>query len=173
MIDVAATGDAFLIACACLTGAASRLDASRVRLRAEIDACLARDSASCPPPSRAVLVLHDTPATLLSLAHLIASSLGVPVLEASTIAEARVQMRERPAVIVSDYHLGDGVTCATLLRDRPAWMRALIVTGRTDATSLDSIAQGVGAGVKVLSTPVTDEEQEALTSAVSEALSAA
>lgn len=158
--------DALIAACAFLASATQALRASTRDLRTTIDALVSRDSIECPPPKRAVLVLHDDASALWALSTTIRSECGVAVLEASTVAEARVQMRERPALVVSDYHLGDGVTCAALLRDRPAWMRALIVTGRTGADALATIAAGVGADVRVLSTPVTDEEQRALVDAV-------
>ena len=167
-----AAHDTLALAIGLLGASTQAITASTARLRDEIERCVARDSATCPPPARAVLVVHDEPSTLWALSAAIATALGVSVLSAETIAEARVQMRQRPAVIVSDYHLGAGETCAALLRDRPAWMRALIVTARTDPDALASIAAGCGASVRVLSTPVTDDELDALTTSVRRELAA-
>lgn len=167
-----AAQDTLALALGLLGASTQAVVASTARLRSEVERCVARDSVTCPPPARIVLVVHDEPSTLWALASTIAAALGVPVLSAETIAEARVQMRQRPAVIVSDYHLGAGETCAALLRDRPAWMRALIVTGRADPEALASIAAGCGAHVKVLSTPVTEEERATLITSVRRELAA-
>ena len=81
------------------------------------------------------------------------------VIEASTIAEARVALRSRPAVIVADYHLG-AETSAALLRERPPCVRAVIVSALAEPDALATIARGVGA--RVLTTPVTDAEADVL-----------
>lgn len=146
-----AAGDALLASCAALCTAAHALDAVTLRVRDDTARMLERDRSSCPPPVRAVLIIHDSPAVLAALEHAIAA-LGVPVLRAETVAEARVAMRSRPAVVLADYHLGSE-TSAALLRDRPACSRATILSARVDTDSLATIARGVGA--RVLQTPTT------------------
>lgn len=169
-----AGGGVTLASALALCGAATEALRVSIRgVRASIDHLVERDSREYRPPERAVLVLHDTPSTRDALAALLASELRVPVLTASTVAEATVAMRSRPRVIVADYHLGGDVTSARFLHARPAATRAVIVTGATDADSLASIARAVDARVQVLATPVTDAECDALVARVRADLDAA
>jgi two-component system C4-dicarboxylate transport response regulator DctD len=106
-----------------------------------------------------VLVLDDNAAGRLATAHLLAP-LGVPVIEVATAAEARAAIRrDRPAAIVADYCLR-GETCLALLRERPTYARAVIVTGRVDLDVLAPLARAVCADLR--DRPVTDDDSHAL-----------
>lgn len=163
-------GDALLVSCAALCASSRMIDAVTARVRSETARMVEADRASCPPPRRAVLLVHDTDGVRVGLAHALSVGLGVSVVEASTVAEARVALRrDRPAAIVADYHLGSE-TSAQLLRDRPPWCRGTIVTARVDLDALAGIA--AGCGVRLLRTPMTDAETDALVAAVRADISA-
>lgn len=131
------------------------LDAARVRLALSLDALIARDRDDTPSPARAVLVLDDNAATRLATTHLLAA-LGVPVIEVATAAEARAAIRrDRPAAIVADYCL-HGETCLALLRERPTYARAVIVTGRVDLDVLAPLARAVCADLR--DRPITEDD---------------
>lgn len=156
--------EALVVACGFLGGSVDALRAATARFNRSVESMVAHDAARCPPPRRVVLVIHDTDAVRMALAHALSAALGIPVVEAATVAEARVALRrDRPAAIVADYHLGDE-TSAALLRERPPWSRATIVTARVDVDTLATIAAGCGA--RLLQTPVTDAEVDALVAAV-------
>lgn len=160
----AAYADALPAACDRMHRAIDGLREATSRVRATIDAMVARDARECPAPRRCVLVLHDDDAPRSAIAHAIATSLRVPVSECASLAHARVSLAsDRPAVIVADYHLGRD-TCAALLRDRRPSVRAVIVTGRVDLEALRPIADGVRA--KLMATPTTPEEMAALVALV-------
>lgn len=156
--------EALVVACGFLGGSVETLRAATARFNRSIESMVARDAARCPPPRRAVLLVHDTDGVRVGLAHALSIGLGVSVVEAATVAEARVALRrDRPAAIVADYHLG-AETSAALLRERPPWSRATIVTARVDLDALATIAAGCGA--RLFQTPVTDAEVDALVDAV-------
>jgi len=139
--------DSVLLGASALASACALLETSRAALALTIDQMLERDRRSCPAPSRSVLVLDDSPAVRLATVHALAA-LGVPVLEAASTSEARVAIRQsRPAAIVADYHLGTE-TCLALLRDRPAFCRAVIVSGRVDLATLAPLARAVSADLR-------------------------
>ena len=159
-----AAGDMLLASCAALCASTQALDAVTMRVRDGIERMVARDAERCPPPRRAVLLVHDTDGARMALAHALSVGLGVSVIEAATVAEARVALRrDRPAAIVADYHLG-AETSAQLLRDRPPWCRGTIVTARVDLDALAGIA--AGCGVRLFQTPMTEAETDALVVAV-------
>jgi len=156
--------EALMASCVFLGGGIDALRSATARFNRSIESMVARDAERCPPPRRAVLLVHDTDGVRLALAHALSAGLGVPIVEAATVAEARVALRrDRPAAIVADYHLGDE-TSAQLLRDRPPWCRGTIVTARVDLDQLAGIAAGCGA--RLIQTPVTDDETDALVAAV-------
>ena len=147
-----------------LTSACAFVDAARSRLVASLDRIVERDVRATPAPKRAVLVLNDEPHALFTMAHILAP-LGVPILTASTVAEARTALdRDRPCAIVADYYLGGGETCAALLRDRLPRTRAVIVTGAVDTARIATIAQGVGADLRDV--PLDDADADALVALV-------
>lgn len=156
--------DSVIAGCAMLTSACAFVDAARSRLVASLDRIVERDVRATPAPRRAVLVLNDEPGALLTMAHLL-EPLGVPILTASTVAEARTALdRDRPCAIVADYYLGGGETCAALLRDRLPRTRAVIVTGAVDTARIATIAQGVGADLRDI--PLDDADVDALVALV-------
>lgn len=158
------SADSVLAGCAMLTSACVFVDAARGRLVASLDRIVERDVRATPAPKRAVLVLNDEPHALFTMAHLLAP-LGVPILTASTVAEARTALdRDRPCAIVADYYLGGGETCAALLRDRLPRTRAVIVTGAVDTARIATIAQGVGADLRDV--PLDDVAADALVALV-------
>lgn len=158
------SADSVLAGCAMLTSACAFVDAARSRLVASLDRIVERDVRATPAPRRAVLVLNDEPHALFTMAHLLAP-LGVPILTASTVAEARTALdRDRPCAIVADYYLGGGETCAALLRDRLPRTRAVIVTGAVDTARIATIAQGVGADLRDV--PLDDADADALVALV-------
>ena len=151
--------DAVLTGAAAIASACALLDGARARLALSLDALIERDRRDTPAPSRCVLVLDDEPASRLATAHLLAG-LGVPIIEVATAAEARVAIRrDRPAAIVADYSLR-GETCLALLRERPAYARAVIVTGRVDLDVLAPLARAVSADLR--DRPLTDDDALAL-----------
>jgi CheY-like chemotaxis protein len=156
-------GDAVLAGCAAMSGACALVDVARRRLVTSLDALIARDLRDTPQPTRSVLVLDDSDAARVATVYVL-RTLGVPLITASTSAEARVAIRrDRPAVIVADYHL-DGETCLALLRERPAYCRAVIVTGRVDLDVLAPLARAVSADL--VGRPIDDEGEHALLSLV-------
>ena len=156
--------DSVIAGCAMLTSACAFVDAARSRLVASLDRIVERDVRATPAPRRVVLVLNDEPGALLTMAHLL-EPLGVPILTASTVAEARTALdRDRPCAIVADYYLGGGETCAALLRDRRPRTRAVIVTGAVDTARIATIAQGVGADLRDI--PLDDADVDALVALV-------
>ena len=156
--------DSVIAGCAMLTSACAFVDAARSRLVASLDRIVERDVRATPAPRRVVLVLNDEPGALLTMAHLL-EPLGVPILTASTVAEARTALdRDRPCAIVADYYLGGGETCAALLRDRLPRTRAVIVTGAVDTARIATIAQGVGADLRDI--PLDDADVDALVALV-------
>lgn len=158
------SADSVLAGCAMLTSACAFVDAARSRLVASLDRIVERDVRATPAPRRAVLVLNDEPHALFTMAHILAP-LGVPILTASTVAEARTALdRDRPCAIVADYYLGGGETCAALLRDRLPRTRAVIVTGAVDTARIATIAQGVGADLRDV--PLDDADADALVALV-------
>lgn len=158
------SADSVIAGCAMLTSACAFVDAARSRLVASLDRIVERDVRATPAPRRAVLVLNDEPHALFTMAHLLAP-LGVPILTASTVAEARTALdRDRPCAIVADYYLGGGETCAALLRDRLPRTRAVIVTGAVDTARIATIAQGVGADLRDV--PLDDADADALVALV-------
>ena len=158
------SADSVLAGCAMLTSACAFVDAARSRLVASLDRIVERDVRATPAPKRAVLVLNDEPHALFTMAHILAP-LGVPILTASTVAEARTALdRDRPCAIVADYYLGGGETCAALLRDRLPRTRAVIVTGAVDTARIATIAQGVGADLRDV--PLDDADADALVALV-------
>lgn len=158
------SADSVIAGCAMLTSACAFVDAARSRLVASLDRIVERDVRATPAPRRAVLVLNDEPHALFTMAHILAP-LGVPILTASTVAEARTALdRDRPCAIVADYYLGGGETCAALLRDRLPRTRAVIVTGAVDTARIATIAQGVGADLRDV--PLDDADADALVALV-------
>lgn len=158
------SADSVIAGCAMLTSACAFVDAARSRLVASLDRIVERDVRATPAPKRAVLVLNDEPHALFTMAHILAP-LGVPILTASTVAEARTALdRDRPCAIVADYYLGGGETCAALLRDRLPRTRAVIVTGAVDTARIATIAQGVGADLRDV--PLNDADADALVALV-------
>lgn len=156
-------GDAVLAGCAAVSGACAFVDAARKHLALSLDALIARDIKETPRPSRSVLVLDDSDAARAATVHVL-RVLGVPLITASTPVEARAAIRrDRPAVIVADYCL-DGETCLALLRERPAFCRAVIVTGRVDIDRLAPLARAVSADL--VGRPIDDEGEHALLSLV-------
>jgi len=132
------------------------LDAARVRLALSLDALIERDRRDTPLPQRVVLVLDDEEIGRDSMAALLRDC-GAEVLVAATPAEARALIRaNRPAVVVADYYLRD-TTSIALLRERPAYARAVIVTGAVHTDALASIALGVRADLR--DRPITPEAQ--------------
>jgi len=149
------SADAVLAGCSAMVGACALLDSARARLSLSLDALIARDHRDTPRPSRAGLVLDDSDAARVATVHTL-RALGVPVLEASTTAEARAALRrDRPAAIVADYCLG-GETCLALLRERPTYARAVIVTGRVDLDVLAPLARAVCADLR--DRPITEAD---------------
>ena len=126
-----------------------------------LDRIIERDRSATPAPSRAVLVLNDEALGRETMEHLLAP-LGVPLILASTVAEARAALNSDrpPCAIVADYYLGHGETCAALLRDRRPRTRAVIVTGAVDVARIADIARGCGADLR--DAPITTEAQDAL-----------
>lgn len=154
-----ATPDAVLAGCAAVVSACAALDSVRARLSLSLDALIARDRRDTPLPARCVLVLDDEEVARDSM-RLLLAPLGVDVLTAATPAEARAVIRSRrPAAIVADYYLR-GETSVALLRERPAFARAVLVTGAVDLGALASIARGCCADLR--ERPITIEAQDAL-----------
>lgn len=153
--------DDVLAGCAMLTTACAFVDGVRARLTASLDRIIERDRSATPAPSRSVLVLNDEPLGRETMEHLLAP-LGVPLILASTVAEARAALNgdRPPCAIVADYYLGGGETCAALLRDRRPRTRAVIVTGAVDVARIADIARGCGADLR--DAPITTEAQDAL-----------
>ena len=153
--------DGVLAGCAMLTTACAFVDGVRVRLTASLDRIIERDCSATPAPSRAVLVLNDEAIGRETMMHLLAP-LGVPLILASTVAEARAALNSDrpPCAIVADYYLGAGETCAALLRTRRPCTRAVIVTGAVDTARIADIARGCGADLRDV--PLTTEAQDAL-----------
>ena len=153
------TPDAGLAGCAAVVSACAALDSVRARLSLSLDALIARDRRDTPLPARCVLVLDDEEVARDSM-RLLLAPLGVDVLTAATPAEARAVIRSRrPAAIVADYYLR-GETSVALLRERPAYARAVLVTGAVDLGALASIARGCCADLR--ERPITLEAQDAL-----------
>jgi DNA-binding NtrC family response regulator len=151
------TPDAVLAGCAAVVSACAALDSVRARLSLSLDALIARDRRDTPLPTRCVLVLDDEEGARDSM-RLLLAPLGVDVLTAATPAEARAVIRSRrPAAIVADYR---GETSVALLRERPAYARAVLVTGAVDLNALASIARGCCADLR--ERPITIEAQDAL-----------
>lgn len=156
-------GDDVLAGAAALSTACALLHGARSRLSRSLDALLERDRRETPQPTRCVLVIDDEPGPRMATVHALAA-LGVPIVEASTAAEARAAIRrDRPAAIVADYHLGDE-TCLALLRERPAYCRTVIVTGRVDLDALAPLARAVSADLR--GRPITDTDSDELASLV-------
>jgi DNA-binding NtrC family response regulator len=110
-----------------------------------------------------VVVLDDEEIGRDSMAALLRDC-GAEVLVAATPAEARALIRaKRPAVVVADYYLRD-TTSIALLRERPAYARAVIVTGAVHTDALASIALGVRADLR--DRPITPEAQRELVALV-------
>ena len=153
--------DDVLAGCAMLTTACAFVDGVRARLTASLDRIIERDRSATPAPSRAVLVLNDEAIGRETMEHLLAP-LGVPIILAATVAEARAALDgdRPPAAIVADYYLGGGETCAALLRNRRPRTRAVIVTGAVDVARIADIARGCGADLR--DAPITVEAQDAL-----------
>lgn len=157
------SGDDVLAAAGGITTACAFVDAMRGHLSRSLDSLLERDRRDTPLPRRCVLVVDDDPLGLDTMERIL-EPLGVPVVMVSTTAEARVAIRrDRPAVVVADYHLC-GETSVALLRDRPAFVRAVLVTGAVDLGALAQIARGCGADLR--DRPVTDEAQRELAALV-------
>ncbi len=151
--------DVVLAGCSALAGACAALDHVRVRLALSLDALIERDRRDTPQPTRCVLVLDDEEGGRDSM-RLLLAPLSAEVLTASTPAEARALISaRRPAAIVADYYLR-GETSAALLRGRPAYARAVLVTGAVDLAALAGIARGCGADLR--ERPITLEAQDAL-----------
>lgn len=151
--------DDVLAGCAAVVSACAALDSVRARLSLSLDALIARDRRDTPLPTRCVLVLDDEEGARDSM-RLLLAPLGVDVLTAATPAEARAVIRSRrPAAIVADYYLR-GETSVALLRERPAYARAVLVTGAVDLGALASIARGCCADLR--ERPITIEAQDAL-----------
>jgi len=157
--------DDVLAGCAMLTTACAFVDGVRARLTSSLDRIIERDRAASPAPSRAVLVLNDDALALDTMERILAS-LGVPIILASTVAEARAVLNgdRPPCAVVADYYLGGGETCAALLRDRRPRTRAVIVTGAVDVARIADIARGCGADL--LDVPLTETEQRELVALV-------
>jgi DNA-binding NtrC family response regulator len=147
------------LAAASLSAACSLLSLASRAAVASLDALIAQDRRDTPQPTRCVLVLDDEEGGRDSM-RLLLAPLGAEVLTASTPAEARALISaRRPAAIVADYYLR-GETSAALLRGRPAYARAVLVTGAVDLTALAGIARGCGADLR--ERPITLEAQDAL-----------
>lgn len=153
------SGDDVLAGAAALASACVGLDRVRAIFADSLDALIDRDRRDTPLPSRRVLVLDDEESGRDSM-RILLTSIGVEVLTAATPAEARAIIRaKRPAVIVADYYLR-GETSIALLRERPAYARAVLVTGAVDLGAISQIALGVRADLR--DRPITIEAQDAL-----------
>jgi hypothetical protein len=160
---MASAPDAVELAAASLTAACSLLSLASRSAVASLDALIARDRRDTPLPERVVLVLDDEEHSRDSMAVLLRDC-GVEVLTAATPAEARALIRaKRPAVVVADYYLRD-TTSIALLRERPAYARAVIVTGAVHTDALAGIALGVRADLR--DRPITPEAQRELVALV-------
>ena len=154
-----AAADSVLAGAAALASACVGLDGVRAMFSTSLDALISRDRRDTPLPTRCVLVLDDDEGGRDSM-RLLLAPLGVDVLTAATPAEARAVIRSRrPAAIVADYYLR-GETSVALLRERPAYARAVLVTGAVDLGALASIARGCCADLR--ERPITLEAQDAL-----------
>lgn len=152
------TSDGLVLACAALTVAIGQLRGATAKLHESIEDMMDHDRQLCPPPARCVVVVHDSDATREAIVHMLLP-LDAKIVACATSSEARLAiLRERPALVVADYHLGHE-TCVSLLLDRPSWVRAMIVTGRVDVEDMADIAAGCGA--TVMQTPVTEAEERA------------
>jgi DNA-binding NtrC family response regulator len=161
---VIVAADAVLAGCSAVMGGCAMLDAARLRLALSLDALIERDRRDTPLPERVVVVLDDEEIGRDSMAALLCDC-NAEVLTASTPAEARALIRaKRPAVVVADYYLRD-TTSIALLRERPAYARAVIVTGAVHTDALASIALGVRADLR--DRPITPEAQRELVALVS------
>ena len=156
---MSAAADGVLAGAAALASACVGLDRVRAMFSTSLDALIAQDRRDTPLPRRCVLVLDDEEGGRDSM-RLLLAPLGAEVLTASTPAEARALISaKRPAAIVADYYLR-GETSAALLRGRPAYARAVLVTGAVDLAELAGIARGCGADLR--ERPITLEAQDAL-----------
>jgi DNA-binding NtrC family response regulator len=156
-----AAPDVIEAAAAGLVAGCSFLSLAARNVAVSLDRIIERDRTASPAPTRSVLVLNDEPHARETMMHLL-TPLGVPIILASTVAEARAALDSDrpPCAIVADYYLGHGETCAALLRDRRPRTRAVIVTGAVDVARIESIARGVGADLRDV--PITTEAQDAL-----------
>lgn len=141
--------------------AAEHLYMSSLTLRRaamNIQELLRRDIARVSQPTRSILLVHDTPGVRLGLQEDL--SMVAPTYVAATVHEARVILRRHsPAVIVSDYGLGND-SATDFLKERSPAFRAVLISAQVEISELKVVARGVGAFL--LSTPSTPEEIQIL-----------
>ena len=121
----------------------SRLRTATAQLTEDLDAVLAGCSRE-----RAVLLVDDLESYRSGTVAYLAEALGVPVYAAASANEARVVMRsKRPAVIVTDLHLGVGESGAELLKTLDRGARAVVYSGYVEAEGVRSVAAAFNAAV--------------------------
>lgn len=124
------------------------------RTAVDIQALLRRDISRVSQPSRSVLLVHDNEGILWGLQEALLSV--APVHSAATVHEARVILRRHaPAVIVTDYGLGND-SATDFLRERSPAFRAVLISAQLEIGDLKPLARGVGA--LLMETPSTPEE---------------
>lgn len=134
-----------------------------------VHAALARDTRLARPPSPAVVVLEDADHVRALVAEeLRAAFPGVEVVPCATIAEARVALHKRPAVVLADYYLGAGDTARGVLAQRDPAVRAILYSGTVDLSGLALVGEDVGA--LVVERPTTAASWERLLATVRRAL---
>lgn len=134
-----------------------------------VERALARDLRLVRPPSPSVVVLEDADHVRALVAEeLRAAFPGVVVVPCATVAEARVALHQRPALILADYYLGAGDTSRAVLAHRDPAVRAILYSGTVDVEALMRVAEDVGA--VVVEKPTTAHAWEALVATVRRAL---
>jgi FixJ family two-component response regulator len=134
-----------------------------------VQAALARDLRAARPPSSAVVVLEDHDGVRSGLVSVLAAAFpGITIVPCAAIAEARVALHARPAVVVADYYLGSGETSRDLLATRDPAVRAVLYSGTVDLAELISVGEDTGA--VVLEKPLTEAAWERLLAHVRRAL---
>ena len=122
----------------------STLRSTTALLRDSLDAVLAGCSRE-----RAVLLVDDLESYRSGTVAYLSEALGVPVYAAESAAEARVVMRaKRPAVIVTDLHLGvGGESGAELLKTLDRGARAVVYSGFVESDGVRAVAATFNAAV--------------------------
>ena len=119
----------------------SALRTATAQLHDDLDAVLAGCSRE-----RAVLLVDDLESYRALTAAYLSEALGVPVFVAASANEARVVMRQRrPAVIVTDLHLGAGESGADLLQTIDRGARAVVYSGFVAEVDVRMVAANLNA----------------------------